>query len=187
MSACKPTGDRTILSVNALFHSAILFTFLSAFYMFYGSKLETQATNEKFAKLTSVNLKEILEKANDETDGELKIGMEILDPVWDILERDYRGADPTVTTYNSWLFRTSTMLSAFMLVSLVMILIVLSFSCGQCTAGFFWDIIKENVVIFTIVGGVEYLFFKNVATKMIPAPPSLMVDEVVSGIRDGIF
>ena len=184
---CSPTGSKTILLVNALFHSAILFTFLSVFYMVYGSKIETKASNENFAKLVSENLKKILAEGNRKTGGELKRGMAILNPVWDVLLRDYQNPDPTVKTYNTWLFRSASMLSVFMLIALGLVLVVLKFSCGHCPIGFFWDIVKENAIIFASIGVVEYMFFKNVALKMIPAPPSLMVDEVVNKIKDGIF
>ena len=187
MEACLPTGSNTILAVNSLFHATALFTFLSLFYMLYGSAVETKATNEKFAELISENLKKILEKANRETDGRLKEAMARLDPVWEILERDYRGPDPTVVTYNTWLFRMSSAVALFMFLALFGVLLVLKFSCSQCPTGFFWKIIGENVVIFAAIGAVEYMFFENVALKMIPAPPSLMVDEVVEKIRDGIF
>ena len=184
MNVCTPIGDTTILLVNALFHSAILFTFLSVFYMVYGSKVETKASNDKFAELVSDNLKKILEEADRKTGGGFKRDMAFLDPVWDILERDYQRPDTTVSTYNTWLFRTASMLSAFMLIAMGIVLIVLKYSCGQCVGNFLWDIIKENAVIFAAIGGVEYMFFKNVALKMIPAAPSLMIDEVVAKIKD---
>jgi len=187
MEVCKPTGEKTILAVNALFHSAILFTFLSVFYMVYGSKIETKVSNKKFAGLMSKNIGKMLNEANRKSGGELKRGMAFLNPVWGILEKDYQKPDPTVKTYNTWLFRSATMLASFMLVSLGIILIVLKMSCGQCPTSFIWDIVAENAVIFSAVGAVEYMFFKNVALKMIPAPPSLMVNEVVKKIKDGIF
>lgn len=184
---CVPTGDKTILVINALFHSAILLTFLSGFYMFYGSKIETKSTNEKFADILGKNLEEILKKGNQETGGELKQGLSALNPLWEVLERRYSKPDPTVKTYNRWLFRFAATISIFMVILLAVVLIILKFSCGHCPWTFFWDIIKENVIIFSGIGIVEYLFFKNVALKLIPAPPSLMIDQVVTQIKDGIF
>lgn len=184
---CVPTGEKTIIFVNALFHSTILFTFLAVFYMVYGSKVETKASNENFANLVSSNLKKILEKGNKETNGDLKRGLEILDPIWDVLDRQYQGEDTTVETYNTWLFRSATMIAAFMLIALGIVIIVLKFSCGNCPTEFIWGILRENAIIFAGIGAVEYLFFTNVALKMIPAPPSLMVNQVVDKIKNGIF
>lgn len=184
---CVATGSNTVLLVNSLVNATALFTFLSLFYMLYGSKIETKASNEKFAGLISKNLKTALDDANEETGGRLKDGMMALDPVWDVLQRQYRGPDPTTVTYNTWLFRMSSAVALFMFVALSGTLLVLKFSCGQCPTGFLWKMLGENAVIFAAIGGVEYLFFKNVALKMVPAPPSLMVDEVIKKIKDGIF
>ena len=180
---CIPSSQNTILTVNVLFHSLILFTFLSTFYMLYASKIQQKAVNKQFSKLIKTNLTKSLR----ESGGELRVAMKGLKPALDILKRRYDEPDEATETYNEWLFRSASMLSAFLLITVFVVLGILRYSCGQCPSEFIWDVIKENAIIFAGVGAVEYMFFKNVALKYIPAPPSLMVDEILKKIKNGLF
>lgn len=44
----------------------------------------------------------------------------------------------------------------------------------------------ENLLIFSAVGFVEFMFFKFVATKYIPAPPSLMIKSIINSLQDNL-
>ena len=44
----------------------------------------------------------------------------------------------------------------------------------------------ENTIIFAGVGLVEFLFFKMVATKYIPAPPSLMATSIMDNLKKSL-
>ena len=44
-------------------------------------------------------------------------------------------------------------------------------------------VVGENLLTFTMVGIVEILFFMNIASKYIPAPPSLIYTSLIDGIK----
>lgn len=44
-------------------------------------------------------------------------------------------------------------------------------------------VVGENLLTFTMVGIVEIVFFMNIASKYIPAPPSLIYTSLIDGIK----
>lgn len=186
MKQCLPTGADTKLSLNILLHVSVLFTFLTIFYSLYGSKVESQASNNQFKQIIGGNVEKILKEGNEKSGGLLKKGVEVLDPFLDVLEKQYSKPDEANEIYNNWLFRSSGLVSVFLFLIIFIIVLILSLSCQQCPSQYLGKLIFENAVIFTGVGFVEYLFFKNIALKYIPAPPSLMVDRLIEDI-DKLF
>lgn len=181
MDSCRLSGTGTVLTASNLIHATALFAFLVVFYTQYASKIESKESTDKFVELATDKVQERLREADK--DGSLRKNIQATDAVWAQLEKAYSKPDRTRETYNQWLFRTSYLVLTFMIIVTLFFFVVIKLSCAQCPRSFLWMVLGEVVITFALVGIVEYMFFTNVALKMIPAPPSLMVNKIIGKLK----
>ena len=93
----------------------------------------------------------------------------------------YCAPDPVTFEHNVWIFRTIIIINVF-LVLFVILAYVLARHFGKCIN--LWELLGENLAIFLGVGVIEITFFYFVAMHYVPAPPSTLVNSVVSSIQN---
>jgi hypothetical protein len=71
----------------------------------------------------------------------------------------------------------------FLIISVILITVV-KISCPDCLN--VTKLLIENILTFTLVGGVEYWFFMNYAMHFLPAPPSLLFSSAVEAVKSNI-
>jgi len=177
---CPTISKNTIFSVNIVVHMLILFTFLTLFFMFYVSKIASNAFEKEFDILIGKNVLKYLQE-ND--DGQIKYALQSSTSMnaLDTFEKWYSQSSKDVETHNTWMRRMSYTIIGFVIISIALAIGLLYFSCGQKVP--IGTILYENVIIFTFIGIAEYLFFTNIAMKFIPAPPSLLVKSVIDAFK----
>lgn len=186
-SQCAATSSATVLFINVLLHAAVVFLFLSVFYATIGSTTESRETNKQFSSIITKNVSSVLNEANTKSGGVVRTALKPTEPILDMLERRYARPNEARETHNRWLFGTAIGGSIAAVVAIVVVLLLLKLSCGQCPSHFLWGMIAQAAAIFIVVAGVEYYFFKNIALKTIPAPPSVMVNGIIDGIRERVL
>jgi hypothetical protein len=185
---CVPTSSLTQLSVNVVLHVGIIFLFLSVFYALYGSKVESRSATKKFQELIEKDVGKILKEGDAASGGLLKKGLQPMVPALDVLESRYsRQADDTTSVGNRWLLGTALGVSGGLIAALVLFLVVLKLSCGQCPTSFMWSMLFTSFVIFLAVMAIEYQFFTHIALKLIPAPPSIILGGVIDKMREDVL
>lgn len=152
---------------SSLLHFLILFSVLCILFLLVVSKLEKQEFNEKINDILNTKLKPAIQGYIDNPNipEETKTAFNNID--WKRLETFYSKPSKEVTTNNDWIIAMMVLINIFFLIILI---IIGSLSSLEITN--IWYIIIENIIIFSVVGAFEYLFFRYVVTKYVPVKPS---------------
>lgn len=169
----------TYSSLNILFHSIILFTFLSLFFFLYISKIEQQAFQDELKGLISDNL---LKSLNTVPESVLAPTLKTILPELDAVQQLYQGETKFTQERNILIKFSSTFIVLLMLALFLTIILTLKFGCDRSVknVGF---IVLENLLIFAFIGMVEYTFFTKIAIKYIPTTPSLMIQSLINAFK----
>ncbi len=166
--------------INVSLHVILIFLFLSGFFFFYITKLETSIFNQQIDNFINEQLKNIKINENDNQQVygvynliTLSLGKEAPQKIVDI----FKPPSDLVEENNKWLFRLTLGICIFLILLFIMVLFIKIYSCNYNVPLF--SIIIENIVIFIFVGIVEFLFFKNIASKYVPIKPSLMINTII--------
>ena len=178
-SSCQETKSYIPLAVNVALHVLILFTILSLFFMFYISKVETNA----FA----TEIKGNIEKAIDGISGQMSfkdkqvLSAGLNNQYVQKYKKRLQQQTRYVTVYNDWLFKSMYISMAGIAIIVVIVLLLLMYQCDQCIP--LKDILIENGLTFFFVGIIEFLFFTKVALNFVPTKPSLLVNTFFDDIN----
>lgn len=152
------------LVINCYFHFQILFLFLSILFILVISKMSKKALRHEINKTIKNNLAPIIKSQPEIVKQQLR-----LLPL-NNLKQIYKQEQPYVQLNNKVLFKTIIMLNVLFLVSIVIIIAILKYNCNLSVD--IKNLLINNGIVFFFVGIVEYLFFKMVASKVVPTPPS---------------
>jgi len=125
------------------------------------------------------SLSKVIKKIPEDVRKEISkaINTEIDDKtIIDKLIEKYSKTDKLKAEHNKWVKITSISVISIIFFGLILSLIIIKHGCNK-EVGIF-HILKENIITFLFVGIVEYLFFMTIASKFVPAPPSLLVNSL---------
>lgn len=171
LETCVPLPNFTDEYINIYMHVLILFCFLTLFYIFVISKIETNLMTTEINSQISNGLNNSINNLTPNESRNFKM-LKVLP--FDALKREYSKPDQSYTIYNTWLFRTAYIINGMLFFGFILSILLLTYSCGNCTN--LKNIILHNAIVFTLVGGVEYMFFTHIASKFVPTKPSLMIN-----------
>jgi len=170
-----------IFGINTLIRVSILTTFLVVLFK-YGSKF---ATNEIHRKVSdALNL--ILPSVFDLGGSTLTTAIQSIKVtgVMDRLQKYFGKENPVVITNNKGLFS-----SAFITVLAICLLTFVSIMLLTKVCGINIDIgvmLRDNIVLFIIVGIIEYIFFMGVTLHYIPFIPSDIMQQVLDTLKQDL-
>jgi hypothetical protein len=175
-------------NVNIYFHVIILFTFLTIFFFTYLSKVQKKAISDSVTSNIQPQINNLLSEV-DYLDK--KLSPKTYPTIqWNKVEdmgENIKKPDPEITnsinSNNKKLLYISIAVIASLIVGLV-ILIIYYKSRGETFS--IWGIVLENLVIFSFVGVIEFLFFKYVASKYIPTTPYNVSSTILDRINYNI-
>jgi hypothetical protein len=170
--------SNTSVVFSTLLHALILFGILSALFVFVISKLEKSI----FEKEINDNVNNILLDNLHKLDKDGSIKKMLKQIPLDRLVRYYDKPSSDIVVYNDWLQRTMIFFAIAVGIILIISALFLYFTCGQIIP--LWSILLENLVIFSLVGMFEAVFFLNIASKYIPVPPSLLVTQLFDDLKN---
>jgi len=148
-------------------HIFLLFSFLSIFFWVVISKTEASTINNEIVTGISGNLKNvhISDKIITDTDGKY-------------FQLYYEGENSNVKRNNKQLLTFNITFIILLLIGFFSAIFVGYIFCGK---NINWlEIIGENILILVFVGGIEYYFFMNIASKYVPVMPSYLPGSVKS-------
>jgi hypothetical protein len=179
-NTCPKPSFAINYSINIALHIVILFGVLSALFTLYISEIIKEHIEEQLHDVIKDNLKESLNKLPEDRKQNLKLSLRTL-PLEQLIKLN---AEPSkaVSEHNKWLFILIGAINLFLMIAVVLTVGLLSGVCGQCVP-IGW-LLAENALIFTFVGIVEFLFFKFIILKYVPAPPSLLVKSIFDGLKN---
>ena len=176
--------------LNILFHVLILFVFLTIFFFTYISATEKNATQDAINNIINNQSKSILSEIDNL---DKKIGGKI---DWNKIKEIYENMLKSTTDYdktedgqsikdnNNNIFWTSI----YIIISLIVVII------GYITWNLYYkneklkigEILKDNFIIFTFVGTIEFLFFVYIVSKYIPTTPDVVGITAIEKIKENI-
>lgn len=171
------TSSNTATIFSSFLHALILFIILSALFVFVISKIEEKLFNDEISKHIQEELPKSL-KEND-TDGSIKLLLKGVP--FNRLEKLYSEPSEDTQIYNTWLKKVMLLVASAILIIIIISALFLYFSCGQLIP--VGHIVGENIVIFTLVGIFEGLFFYYIASKYVPVPPSLLINRLYGDLK----
>jgi hypothetical protein len=178
-SIYNSTGNKFNFTLNIVLHISILFLILSLFFIFYVSKLIKKKIDQELSGIIQNYFDKSFESLNPVEQKLIKITLK--DIPFDNLIKLYSQPDKKVETYNRWLFIMLIAVNIFFFIFIIILISSPYLICNKSVP--IKNILLENITIFVFVGIVELLFFKFVALKYIPAPPSLMINSIIDGIK----
>ena len=173
------------VGINGVFHILILFSFLSVLFFTIIIAIETQTFEEQIQDLSNSSVKEVFKNLSYQDKQRISsiVNADVgggESPIDIAIERYSKNSDLTLER-NMWVKITAVQIISSIFISLIIVLMVLKFTCNK-DIGLF-QIVKENIVTFIFIGAVEYLFFVNVALKYIPVLPSTLTTSLIQSFK----
>lgn len=176
---CNIASNKLTFMVNIFIHIIILFGFLTLLFNFIISKAMTDAFQNEIGHIIHDNLGKELRTKFNELDDKTKQMLKNIN--LKKLETELKKPSKHVIIQNTWIKRSAIAVTLILMIVVAMMFFLLKYSCGTCIP--IINIIKENAIVFTFIGIVEFMFFKKIALKFIPAPPSLMVKTFIESLK----
>ena len=174
---CRKPPKNLSFFVNSIIHVFILLTIISAFFFVYVSRLATSKFHDELADVINDNLAPAIEKA-DKNQYIKKILQQM--NLSQMIQYFSQESEST-TIENSWLMKTTIIIIVGLVIVTIIILVVIKLFCEKIPFG---SILRENIILFSLIGIVEVLFFLFIAKNFIPTKPSLVMETVVSSLKD---
>ena len=170
-------------ALNIIVHILLLFLALTVLYKYVVAPMETgalqQEVNDKI-KDCIVSQYDNLPAAQKE---KLRDSLKAARPFLEKLEISYATEDPLRVLNNETVFSYAWIIVAGLALLLVVVLSV--FAAARVTIGrTFLHVLMENAFIFTVIGLIEFSFFKLVATKFIPVMPSQLGKNALQALKE---
>lgn len=167
--------------INSIIHIFILLTIISAFFFVYVSNLARSKFHNELADTINDNLTPALEKADK--DQYIKDLLKNIQPQLNQASVYFQGENESTTIENQWLMKTTILIIAMLVLTTVIIIIILKLFCKKIP---FTVILRENIILFTLVGAVEIMFFLFIAKNFIPTKPSLVIQTLFDSLKKNL-
>ncbi len=175
---CKQKTPTLEFSVNILVHIIFLFTVLSVLFIFIITKMSSKLINSELKEL----LDEALEKDIKISD-ELKVRLNFLINKNNLTNiSDIYKEEEKARKYNNKTLIKSIYITLITLV-LVLLFAILATKL-LCHKLPLKHIFTENIIIFTGIAIVEFIFFKYIILKYIPVEPSYIETQLLDSVNN---
>jgi hypothetical protein len=182
------TNQQVNYTVNITLHVFILFVFLCIFFFAYISKLTEDSVSDALNDMIKEQTGNILDVVND-WDEQLNpdnsnINWDGVNKLAQDIQENSQGKDPEIEENNKKLKKLAiimVLLLFFILIGMIVIFKYLGYNLHLK------EILIENIVIFTFVGLIEYLFFTQIASKYIPVTPDVAGITILQRINNNIL
>lgn len=170
------------LIVNILVHVLILFTVLTFLFIFVVSKIAYNSFNGAVDSLVDDNFSTKLRELPPEQ--RQFISNVVTSIPSDRITMMLSQQDPIIVSHNNWVLAVAFIIIFILFLTIFLIVFILRKTSNiKVPIG---HILFENFWIFSGVGIIEYLFFINIASKYIPQPPSVLVNNIVQDLQTSI-
>ena len=174
--------------LNIAIHVTILFTILANLFILYISKLSSKLLNNHLISIINKSFKdtnkelEIYIKANNLNNNNY-INNYINNFDYNYYEKLYSKQDITRELVNKQVVNNIIHVNILLIIITILFGITLILT-KNINYKDIKELILENVISFTIIGIIEYLFFTNIAFKYVPSPPSHIIKNLFTNLQN---
>jgi hypothetical protein len=177
-TSCISRGNDINLGINVYIQVLLLFTILSMLFIHVISKVETSAINDELQDLVSDNMIDNYQKLDNEDKQKIKSVLNLID--LNVLDKMYDKEDTARRLNNEGVYRSIYIALTLIVVAFI---IGLALNKGLCHKVPLKHLITENIIIFSCIGVVEFMFFKHIILKYVPTKPSFMSQYIVQKVK----
>lgn len=186
-------GERANLALNISLHIFILFVFLVVFYFAFAAGLEQKSINNELHSVINSQISSVLDgfkKASGSKSGvatKFVPSRESLKKVSDRLETESKDTNRTewIRKNNNDLKTTAAVIALSLCLLFFIQWIVYRFVFNKEDIHM-KHVLLENLILFSIIGVIEYLFFTKIATHFVPVMPDTLSTSVVERVQDDL-
>ena len=178
-SLCHKPPKNVNFFINAIIHVFILLTIISVFFFVYVSQLAKDKFRTELSDVVDDNLVPALEGADK--DKIIKNLLKNIDPTLSQAANYYNRENDTTKLENKWLMGSTIAIIVGLIIMTIAILVILKIFCRKIPFGM---ILRENALLFTLIGTVEILFFLYIAKNFIPTKPTLIMETVITSLKN---
>ena len=171
---------------NLLLHIIVLFGALTFLFIFIVSKEERDALQGEFVKLINQNLPTQLENANAASGGALKPALVAATPILDVMIKQNSKPNEATQIYNSSLVTNALLYLGMMMIGFAFAMWALQISAGIPMWATLGHVLLENLIVFLIVGAIEFCFFWFIAKHYIAVKPSVLMNSLVEDVQEAL-
>lgn len=169
-------------NVNISLHIFILFTFLTIFYFLFASKLAANTINNQMGKVVNEEVENILNQTDKWSEKlNIEINWKEVKIITDKISEESKDDRREILNKNKNLRILGIMtISGLFVVTLMM---YLYFKFVKKYDINLRGIIRENLIIFSIIGVMEFLFFTKIVSNYIPVTPDFVAINILDRIK----
>ena len=186
-------GERANLALNISLHVFILFVFLVVFYFAYADGLEQKSIDRELHSVIDSQVNSVLNSFKKASGSKSELtkrfvpSRESLQKISNRLESESKDTEKTAwIKKNNMDLKTIAVVIALGLCLLFFVQWIIYrfvFKKGDIHMK---HVLLENLVLFSIIGGIEYLFFTKIATHFVPVMPDTLSTSVVERVQDDL-
>ena len=175
---CKPKSFYLNFGVNVFVQILFLFTILTALFTQIITNLSSEHINSELSELINHSVDSQIDKLSPIQ--KKLILSKLKENGVDKLSKMYDQEDKT-RKYNNYFVFTSLKFTLILLIAILIIIVVVTrLLCYKLPMK---HILIENVIIFTGIGIIEFMFFKYIILKFIPIEPSFITQYLLKTVK----
>lgn len=169
---------------NVLLHVFILFLILTIIFWLVIKNAEENSINNEISK----NIEDVFSKIRNNLSNEKKLELsEIVKnskSELEVLHRFYSDPYETRIVNNDWLYQNNILCIIVIFVAILVLVLSVKYYSKKGSSFSIWPVIRENIILFTLIGGMEIWFFLEIGMKFIPTKPSMIMSSTINALKD---
>ena len=169
--------------LNISLHVLILFVFLSVFFFQYASKLASDSINSALGSVIDTQVDKLLDIVEevDNMTTKYDIDWQEVDKLAKNVEESSEDDLPEIEKTNKQLKKIAMIMSIVLLSIFVSFYVYFRFIKGLKVS--LTSVIIENLIFFSFIGVIEYLFFVKIAAKYVPVTPDFVSTTLLDRVK----
>jgi hypothetical protein len=182
LKTCNPSSSSEDFIIDIFIHIIILSIVLSIFFFTVVSPLEKENLQGEMDAQVTDGLKHSFDSLDEKNKDAAKQVITENEELLKKIKEMYSEPSKEDELYNQNLTNLNITIIINLGLILLTIWITLKLSCNKCVL--LGKIMLENVLLFSMIGIIEYLFFVNIAMDYIPVKPSYVKTIIVKKLND---
>lgn len=179
-------NERINHTINIAIHVLILFIFLTLFFFYYVSRISKRNIKKAFSDIIDKKINELLTETNkwNEKIDIVSVDWNEFNNLADDIILNSQKEIPEIVENNNRLKYISIIIIFCMILGIFILYFYYKYMKGyDILVGY---IIYENIIIFSLIGTIEFLFFTKIASKYIPVTPDFVSITILNRIKSKV-